>query len=291
MNVHQLELFYHLAVHRGVSAAARALDKEQPTLSKQINDLENGLHVKLYHRRPFRLTKEGETLFRRIEPFFRNLIKLEAQVRGGDCIRIGASPVILAEHLPSVEKEVRRRFPHLHIVLREANQPQLVQWLESGEIDLAITLLPVEVPQKTFAQPLLPMPLVLLTLKTNPLRSADQLWKQSEVNEPLVCLAPDDLVCRLFQSALKRLGVRWRPAVEVASLDLVAQYVMRGFGIGLGLRAPGVKLSPKLRTIELPGIPVPSLGMLWRDDQDKLLRLYRARISERARRIRSDRHD
>ena len=41
MNVHQLELFYHVALNEGVSAAARALDKEQPTLSKQINDLEN----------------------------------------------------------------------------------------------------------------------------------------------------------------------------------------------------------------------------------------------------------
>lgn len=262
MNIHQLELFYHLALNEGVSAAARALDKEQPTISKQINDLENGLHVKLYHRRPFRLTKEGETLFRGIEPFFRNLDKLEAQVRGGDCIRIGASPVILAEHLPGNEKEVRRQIPHLHIVLREANQPQLVQWVERGEIDLAITLLPDEIPQKTFAQPLLPMPLVLLTLKTNPLRSADQLWKQSEINEPLVCLAPDDLVCRLLQSALIRLGVQLRPAAEVASLDLVAQYVLRGYGIGLGVRTPSSKLSPKLRRIELPDIPAPSLGML-----------------------------
>ena len=69
MNVHQLELFFHVVLHQGVSPAARALEKEQPTLSKQINDLEDSLRAKLYHRRPFRLTEKGEILFRSIEPF------------------------------------------------------------------------------------------------------------------------------------------------------------------------------------------------------------------------------
>jgi DNA-binding transcriptional LysR family regulator len=287
MNVHHLELFYHVVVHQGVSPAARALDKEQPTLSRQINELEDSLRTRLYHRRPFGLTEKGGTLFRAIEPFFRDLPKLEAKVKGGDIIQIGASTIILADHLPAVEKKVRRQFPNLRLVLRESNQPRLLQDLERGEIDLAITLLPAELPQKIFAQPLLQIPLVLLVPKASPLRSAAPLWKRSEIRENLICLMQDELICRAFQETLKQMGIDWHPRLEVGSLDLVEQYVQKGYGIGLDVRAPGAQLSPKLRALDLPGFPVLTLGMLWRDDQNKLLRAFREQVQSRSRQIAS----
>ncbi len=287
MNVHHLELFYHVVVHQGVSPAARALDKEQPTLSRQINELEDSLRTRLYHRRPFGLTEKGETLFRAIEPFFRELPKLEAKVRGGDTIQIGASTIILADHLPAVEKIVRRQFPNLRLVLRESNQPRLLQGLERGEIDLAITLLPAELPQKIFAQPLLQIPLVLLVPRANPLRSAAQLWKQAEIRENLICLMQDELICREFQETLKQMEIDWRPHVEVGSLDLVRQYVQKGYGIGLAVRVPGSRLPPKLRALDLPDFPVLTLGMLWRDDQNKHLRAFREQVQARSRQIAS----
>jgi DNA-binding transcriptional LysR family regulator len=287
MNIHQLELFYHVVVNQGVSQAARALDKEQPTLSKQVNDLEDFLGTRLYHRRPFGLTERGEILFRAIEPFFRGLPKLEASVKGHDSVRIGASPIVLMHHLPAVEKQVRKQFPGLHLVLRESNQPQLLQWLDRGEIDLAITLLPSEVPQKIFVQRLLDIPLILLVPRASRLRSADQLWKQEEVRETLICLTQDETVYRVFQEVLKRMDVEWRPGIEVSSLELVEHYVQEGYGIGLAVRVPGIRLSPKLRAIDLPDFPALPLGMLWRDNQDRLLRAFREASAARARRITS----
>lgn len=285
MNVHHLELFYHVVLNRGVSQAARALAKEQPTLSRQINALEDSLRAKLYHRRPFGLTERGETLFHAIEPFFRDLPKLEAKVQGGDSIRIGASPIILMHHLPAVEREVRKQYPNLRLVLREANQPRLVQWLERGEIDLAITLLPAEVPQKIFSQPLLQIPLILLVPKNNQLRSTAQLWKQGEIQESLICLTADEMICQEFQEALKKMEIEWRPRIEVGSLALVEHYVEEGYGIGLAVRVPGNRLSPKLRAIDLPDLPAIPFGMLWRDSRDKLLRAFREQAGLRARQL------
>jgi DNA-binding transcriptional LysR family regulator len=181
-----------------------------------------------------------------------------------------------------VEKQVRKTFPNLHLVLRESNQPQLLQDIERGEIDLAITLLPGGLPQKIFAKPLHQLPLILLVLKKHKLISAAELWRHSEIDEPLICLTPEELVCREFQQTLKRMEIEWRPRIEVGSLDLVAHYVQQGYGIGLSLRIPGVKLSPKLRAIELPDFPTIPLGLLWRDNQDKLVRTFRERVEERA---------
>lgn len=282
MNVHQLELFYHVVLHQGVSQAAKALDKEQPTLSKQINELEEQLHVKLYQRRPFKLTERGEVLFRGIEPFFRELPRLEEQVRGRDTLRIGSSPIVLMDYLPAVEQQVRKQFPRLRLMLLDANQPQLSRWLDAREIDLAITLLPDDLPQKVFAQALVELPPVLLVPKNHPLKNAGELWAQPPISHKLICLASDELPCKKFQAELIRRGLEWRPEIEVGSLSLVEHYVEQGYGVGLSLQVPKRKLSAKLRMIELPGFPRLSLGMLWRDNEAGLLRSFREHVERAA---------
>ena len=72
MNIHHLELFYYVAKHGGVSAASRRIPYgiQQPAISAQIIQLEVNLGATLFHRRPFKLSKAGETLYRFIDPFF-----------------------------------------------------------------------------------------------------------------------------------------------------------------------------------------------------------------------------
>src|ERR1700743_1333762 len=84
MNIHRLELFYYVAKHGGVSAAARRIPYgiQQPAISAQIIQLENTLGMALFTRRPFRLTKSGEELFRFIEPFFGGLEAMGQKLRG-----------------------------------------------------------------------------------------------------------------------------------------------------------------------------------------------------------------
>jgi LysR family cys regulon transcriptional activator len=282
MNIHQLELFYQVVLHQGVSQAARALQKEQPTLSRQINELEDALRVRLYHRRPFKLTEKGELLFQGIEQFFRDLPKLEEKVKGGDLIRIGASPIVLTHHLPAVEKLVRKEFPNLRLLLREANQPQLLRWLEQGEIDLAVTLLPRDVPPKVFAKELFKLRLILLVPEASRVTTAEQLWAQAEIKESLISLTADEIVSREFQNGLERKDLEWRPRIEVGSLDLVEHYVVEGYGVGLSVRAPGFPISFEVRAIELPDWPEIPMGLLWRDDTDKLVRAFRAQVEHRA---------
>ena len=106
MNVHHLELFYYVARHGGIMPAVRNIPYgiQQPAVSSQIAQLEEFLGVTLFHRRPFALTPEGEKLFEFIRPFFSNLEKVADELQGGQArhIRIGASPIVLREHLPEL---------------------------------------------------------------------------------------------------------------------------------------------------------------------------------------------
>src|SRR6185295_5128813 len=145
MNIHHLELFYYVARHHGISEAVRNIPYgiQQPAVSGQIIQLEEFLGVTLFQRRPFQLTPAGQELFEFIEPFFSNLDAIATKLQGGEAhqIRIGASEVVLRDHLPGPVQNVRKKFPKLKLTLRDGYQPQLEAWIENQEIDIAITLL------------------------------------------------------------------------------------------------------------------------------------------------------
>src|SRR5580704_14435344 len=123
MNVHHLELFYYVARHGGITEAVRNIPYgiQQPAISGQVAQLEEHLGVVLFHRRPFALTAAGEKLYRFIEPFFGNLEAVAAELQGGETrqIRIGASTIVLRDHLPELLRNLRKKFPHLKVALRE----------------------------------------------------------------------------------------------------------------------------------------------------------------------------
>src|SRR5690242_11192745 len=84
MNIHHLELFFYIAKHGGISAAARNMPYgiQQPAISGQITQLEKSLGLSLFHRRPFALTAAGKALFAEIEPFFSRLRELPSHLKG-----------------------------------------------------------------------------------------------------------------------------------------------------------------------------------------------------------------
>src|SRR5205823_555044 len=145
MNIHHLELFYYVARHGGIMEAVRNIPYgiQQPAVSGQVAQLEEYLGVTLFQRRPFALTPAGEKLFQFIQPFFANLDALASELQGGKTrhIRIGASTIILRDHLPEFFLNVRKKFPNLKISLREGYQAELEALLQREELDLAITLM------------------------------------------------------------------------------------------------------------------------------------------------------
>src|SRR6516162_9292073 len=129
MNIHHLELFYYVARHGGITEAVRNIPYgiQQPAVSGQVAQLEEYLGVVLFQRRPFALTAAGERLFKFIQPFFSNLDNIASELQGGETrqIRIGASTIVLRDHLPALFRSVRAKYPRLKISLREGFQAEL----------------------------------------------------------------------------------------------------------------------------------------------------------------------
>ena len=289
MNIHHLELFYYVAKHGGISEAVRNIPYgiQQPAVSGQIIQLEEFLGVTLFQRRPFCLTPGGEELYAFIQPFFERLDDVATKLQGGVAhqIRIGASEAVLRDHLPDLILNIRKRFPKVKLGLREANQPQLETLLEQGEIDLAITLIQDTSPPGIRSQPLIKMPLILLVPKNSPIKSADELWARDRIDEPLIALPPNEIVCRQFQSTLVRMNIDWFTSVEVSSLNLIEIYAEKGYGVGLSIRVPLNTLSEGVRAIELPGFPPVTAGVLWRGKPSGLTQAILDELQKRSKNV------
>jgi len=205
-------------------------------------------------------------------------------LQGGEShhIRIGASEIVLRDHLPALLQSVRKKFPKLKIALREASQPDSEDWLAAGELDLAVTVLQDKPTPGLHAEALIELPPVLLVSKSSPVKSAEDLWRQDKITDSLISLPANEVLCKEFQQRLAQLSMDWFPSVEVSSLDLIEIYVANGYGIGLSVRVPGAKFSPDVRVLPLPNFPPLRVGVLWRGKPGALTQTFLDELRKRA---------
>jgi DNA-binding transcriptional LysR family regulator len=267
VNIHHLELFFHVAKHGGISRAVRNMPYgiQQPAVSSQILLLEQDLGVKLFDRSPFRLTPQGEELFAFARPFFENLSPIAAKLRRGAAphLRVAASEWVLRDYLPAVIKTLRQREPGLRLALRSGLQATMEQGLIEGDVDLAFTPLETRPSGRIRSLGLLQLPLVLVVPAKSRLRRASDLWARGEIGEPLICLPSTEVITRRFRDGLKRLKIEWAPAIEASSMELITQYVANGYGVGVSVEVGPESGVRGVRRIPLDGFAPLVIAALW----------------------------
>ena len=267
MNVHHLELFYYVARHKGVSSAARHMPYgiQQPAISDQILQLEDSLGTTLFHRRPFRLTEEGEKLFRHITPFFSGLDELGNELRGGKekRLRIATPEIVQRDYLPALMLRMIKRVPNFQFTLASGRIEDIETMLLEQEIDLGFSTLNSARTNDIRTRSLLKMPLVLLVPRDSRFKKAEEILGKDRIATPLISLPAADPVSRLFQEGLRKQKLDWFPSLEVSSLDIVSRYVAKGFGVGLSVAAPKSISGDLVRPLPLEGFPEVEFGAMW----------------------------
>jgi DNA-binding transcriptional LysR family regulator len=267
MNIHHLELFYYVARHGGVSAAARKMPYgiQQPAISAQVLRLEQDLGVTLFQRRPFRLTSAGDELYRFIEPFFGGLADVGRRLRGGEeaHLSIGAQEMILREYVPPILRSVRARVPKFSVSLQSLALEEIEARLLAQQLDIGLAAFSGKVSEGLRFRVIIELAPCLLVPDSSTLKSSASLWKRGRIDEALVCMAPSSPLCRSFQQELESRGAEWPPSLELPSIDLVTRYVVDGYGIGLSVQLPGAKAPAGTRIVGLPGFPKLPVVAIW----------------------------
>ena len=199
LNFSLTQLEYVLALHRfgHFAKAAKACHVTQPTLSMQIQKLEEQLGAVLFDRskKPILLTDVGRALIDQIQVAVMESRKIGSLVRrasdqepSGE-LSVGVIPTLAPYVLPRVLPLIEKRFPKITLVLNEMQTHQIVSALQADEIDAGILATPlgsanlIEIP--VFYEPFVVLghrghPLLAKKSVRYPELTHDDLWLLSE---------------------------------------------------------------------------------------------------------------
>ena len=152
MELRTLRYFLAVAREENMTEAANVLHVTQPTLSRQIADLERELGVELFERtnRSCVLTSDGMRLRQRAEEIVSLVEQTELELADRELgiagvIRIGAGETKSMRRVLDAFTELRRDYPGVTIELYTGNADAVEERLERGLLDFALLLEPVNV--------------------------------------------------------------------------------------------------------------------------------------------------
>lgn len=151
MTLIQLEYIVALDTHRHFVLASEKCFVTQPTLSMQIQKLEEELGVKIFDRtkQPVIPTEIGARIIAQARILLREaavipqLIAEQKDTMTGE-IRIGIIPTLAPYLLPSLFKNIREKYPQVNLVVREIITEEVVQELKNNRLDCGLVVTPLK---------------------------------------------------------------------------------------------------------------------------------------------------
>ncbi len=152
MELRVLRYFLAVARERSMTRAAVALHITQPTLSRQIMELEEELGTRLFERdkKPMRLTEAGMRFCQRAEEIVslsertvKEFAARQSDISGDIVLGCAESPGISI--IAEVMRRIHRHHPRIRLVMQTANATLITEQLEHGVIDFGFILAPADI--------------------------------------------------------------------------------------------------------------------------------------------------
>ena len=147
------QLYYVLAVaeYKNFTLAAEKCFVTQPTLSMQIQKLEDELGVKIFDRnkKPIQLTDVGNKIVIQAKNIvnesdrIKDIVDQQKGYIGGD-FKLGIIPTVMPTLLPMFLNTFIKKYPKVNLIIEEYNTSDLINNLHKGSIDAAIAATPLD---------------------------------------------------------------------------------------------------------------------------------------------------
>lgn len=194
MEIRVLRYFLAIAREGSITNAANFLHVTQPTLSRQIHDLENELGQKLFTRcsHNMALTAEGMILRKRAEEIISMVDKTEAEFTsmveavGGD-IYIGGGETDAIKFVAKVAKELHDTYPNIHYHLYSGNAQDVTERLDKGLLDFGVLVQPADISKYDYLNIPAKDTWGVVMRKDSPLAKKETICKEDLIGVPLIC--------------------------------------------------------------------------------------------------------
>lgn len=192
MNLRVLNYFLVVAKEENISKAAHLMHVSQPSLSRQIMQLEDELGVKLFHRGNHKivLTDEGILLKRRAQEMIELVEKTKQEINQKDQIvgeiTIGSGEYQNTKILTDIICKFRKKYPLVKFNIFSGNSDSIKEQIEAGVIDLGLLNEPVDISKYNYIR----LPMIeewgVLVSKKSELSIKERVEPQDLVKYPLV---------------------------------------------------------------------------------------------------------
>ena len=231
-----LKAFDATARAGSMTAAARALGLQQPTLSAHIQRLEQTHGVELFRRRGRRLelTDFGRSLLDHTRRVFSaeedaHALLLAAQNRYAGRLVVHA---IGPYNLVPILRVYARRHPQVSLVVRVGDSRTIAARILEHQGDVGLVLNPVDDPALECVEHRR-QPLVVFAAADHPLAGRASVCMADLHQQPFVIREEGSTTRRVFEEAMRRRGLGLRVAVEMGSREAVREAVAQGMGLGV----------------------------------------------------------
>lgn len=151
MTITQLKYVLSVAEYQNFTVAAEHSFVTQPTLSMQIQKLEDELEVKVFNRskKPIELTEVGKKIVEQAKVIVdesNRILDIVHQQKGyiGGQFKLGIIPTVMPTLLPMFLQNFTKKYPKVKLIIEELTTDEIIRKLTDGHIDAAIAATPLE---------------------------------------------------------------------------------------------------------------------------------------------------
>jgi LysR family transcriptional regulator, hydrogen peroxide-inducible genes activator len=151
MTITQLKYVLAVAEHQNFTKAAEKCFVTQPTLSMQIQKLEDQLDIQIFDRskKPIELTEVGRKIVNQAKNIVNeadritDIVDQQKGFIGGE-FKLGIIPTVMPTLLPMFLKSFIKRYPKIRLKIEELNTEEIMQRINDGHLDAAIAATPLK---------------------------------------------------------------------------------------------------------------------------------------------------
>ncbi len=280
MTITQLKYVLAVAQYQNFTKAANKVFVTQPTLSMQIQKLEDELDVQIFDRskKPIELTETGKKIVKQAHNIvnesdrIQDIVDQEKGFIGGE-FKIGVIPTVMPTLLPMFLMNFVNKYPKVKLRIEEMTTENIINGLADGSIDAAIAATPLE-QEMIVERPLYYEPFVCYDPKNASMPKGKM--KVEEIDVDRLLLLEDghcfkDNVLNLCSSSKRTDSERF--TLESGSFETMIKLSDEGLGMTLLPYLNTLDLSPKktenLRYFEEPS-PAREISLIFHKSELKM---------------------
>jgi len=237
MDVVQLKTLIHVAELGSLSKASDRLHIAQPALSRQIRMLEKELGAYLFerHGRGVEITDVGREVLAHATRIMEEMESIRSSVVGGrssfrGTVVIGTTPTVAQIVTVPLVRKIREAHPNLAVRFSSAFSGYLLDWVQRGELELAISYDPQPLHTLRIV-PVMMENLLLVGPASANLRIDTPVSFESLAEQQLILPSPRHGLRAIMDKCAREVGIKLKTSVEADSFGAMIDLVRHGFGL------------------------------------------------------------